>query len=74
MIFPTKNIIMDKVREEGNITDVELLSELQKKYNWINMNNLNHDLLELEIEGLIQVFQITKSKRRIEVINIETNI
>lgn len=71
MILPIKNIIMEKIREEGNITDIELLSELQKKHNWINMNDLNQNLLELEIKGLIEVFQTTKDKRRIELIDVE---
>ncbi|MDG7043978.1 MAG: hypothetical protein JRN19_00915 [Nitrososphaerota archaeon] len=71
MILPIKNIIMEKIREEDNITDIELLSELQKKHNWINMNDLNQNLLELEIKGLIEVFQITKDKRRIELIDVE---
>jgi ethanolamine utilization protein EutA (predicted chaperonin) len=71
MILPIKNIIVEKIREEGNITDIELLSELQKKHNWINMNDLNQNLLELEIKGLIEVFQTTKDKRRIELIDVE---
>ena len=71
MILPIKNIIMEKIREEDNITDIELLSELQKKHNWINMNDLNQNLLELEIKGWIEVFQITKDKRRIELIDVE---
>jgi hypothetical protein len=64
---PIRNVIYEKIRQAGNITDLELTNILRKDNNIIlNEANFNKVLLDLEIYNLIRVTWITKDKRRIE--------
>ena len=57
---PIRNIVYQKIKKAGNITDSStniLLSEA----------DFNKVLLDLDIYSLIRVTSITKDKRRIEV-------
>ena len=65
-MMPIKNEIMEILSKQGNVTDTELFNALQSKFPWLNAKEFNRMLMELEIQGLIHVFQIGKNKRRIE--------
>jgi hypothetical protein len=56
MRYPLRNLIYEKIKQAGNMTDSDLT------------NALNKTLLDLEIYGLIRVSWITKDKRRIEAV------
>ena len=59
---------MEKIKELGNLSDNELLSNLEKDGVQITVADLNKTLLDLEIFGLVRVSWITKDKRRIELV------
>jgi len=66
MNYPLRNLIYERIKQVGNLTDVDLMSALNKDTTSINEVDLNKILLDLEIYGLIKVGWITKDKRRIE--------
>jgi hypothetical protein len=74
MKYPLRNLIYEKIKQAGNITDSDLTNALIKEGVSLNEPNLNKTLLDLEIYGLIRVSWITKDKRRIEaVVNSTTS-
>jgi hypothetical protein len=66
--YPLKNIICERLRQQNNILDVDLLNELKKEDSSITMKDLNRALLSLEIMGLVSVRWVRKDARRIEII------
>ncbi len=66
MNYPLRNLIYEKIKQQGNITDAELMNMLAKEGVNITEPQFNKTLLDLEIYGLIRVGWITKDKRRIE--------
>lgn len=67
MKFPLRNLIFERIKQAGNITDAELLNSLKKEDIQVTDDTFNKVLLDLEIFGLIRVSWIEKHKRRIEV-------
>ncbi len=65
---PLKNVVYEKIKQAKNITDVDLLNDLNKSGFDVTMSALNRILLKLEILGLISVTWLSKDKRRIEAI------
>jgi hypothetical protein len=55
MKYPVRNIIYEKVKQAGNMTDTELIRALEKEDNSISWPDFNKVLLDLEIYGLIRV-------------------
>lgn len=68
MKYPLRNLIYEKIKQVGNITDSDLVSALSKDTICLTDADFNKILLDLEIYGLIRVSWLTKDKRRIEVI------
>jgi hypothetical protein len=68
MKYPLRNLIYEKIKQAGNITDSDLTNVLIKEGVSFNEPNLNKTLLDLEIYGLIRVSWVTKDKRRIEAV------
>ena len=68
MKYPLRNLIYEKIKQAGNMTDSDLTNALTKENVSLNEPNLNKTLLDLEIYGLIRVSWITKDKRRIEAV------
>jgi arginine repressor len=66
--YPLRNTVLEKIKELGNLSDNELLSNLEKDGVQISAADLNKTLLDLEIFGLVRVSWITKDKRRIELV------
>ncbi len=66
--IPLKNIVFDKIKENGSLTDVELSKKLTKEGVLIPEDQFNKLLLDLEILGLVKVSWLTKDTKRIEVI------
>ncbi len=65
--YPLRNHVYEKIKQAGNLTDVELMNSLTKEGMALPEADLNKILLDLEIFGLIRVSWVTKDKRRIEV-------
>ena len=74
MTIPIRNIVFDKIKEAGSITDVDLYKILTKDDHNIAEDKFNKLLLDLEILGLIKVAWITKDERRIEVFVVEKEV
>ena len=68
---PITNLVVQIVKKRrGVILDDELIRALKKELGTEPSDGeLNAALLKLEINGLVHVSQITKTKRRIEVIS-----
>ncbi|MFW9808741.1 MAG: hypothetical protein ACFFE6_05080 [Candidatus Thorarchaeota archaeon] len=71
--MPMTNLVVSIVKKRrGVILDDELIRALKKELGAEPSEaELNAALLQLEINGLVHVSQITKTKRRIEVISEE---
>jgi len=63
-----KNIVMEKIKEKGSITDTTLVKNLIKDGYQISNDLFNKTLLDMEIMGLINVNWLTKDTRRIEIV------
>ena len=68
MKYPIRNLIYEKVRQAGNMTDADLLNSLSKEGVTMADSEFNKTLLDLEIYGLVRVSWVTKDKRRIELV------
>ena len=66
--LPLRNLTLDKIKENGSLTDSELSKKLSKDGFIISEDRFNKLLLDLEIMGLITVSWLTKDSRRIEVL------
>jgi len=64
-----KNIVIDKIKELGSITDKTLAKKLVKDGYQLSDDLFNKILLDLEIMGLINVNWLTKDTRRIEIVS-----
>ena len=67
MRYPLKNVVYEKLKQQGNMLDVDLLNELKKEDPETTSKNLNRVLLQLEIMGLISVRWARKDAKRIEI-------
>ena len=68
MTIKYKNIILEKIKNVGSLTDKSLSKALAKDGYLISDDLFNKTLLDLEIMGLINVSWITKNTRRVETI------
>ena len=68
MKYPLRNIVYEKMKQDENTTDKDLLTELQRDGEDVSMRDLNKVLMQLEILGLITVRWQTKDARRIELV------
>ena len=62
-----KNLVLEKVKETGSITDTVLIKSLAKDGYHLPTDIINKILLDLEIMGLVNVSWLNKSTRRIEI-------
>jgi len=67
-MIPLRNIVYEKIKEEERITDLKLSKILVKDGIVISDAQFNKLLLDLEIQGLIQVSWLTKDSRQIELV------
>ena len=64
-----KNLVLEKVKESGSITDISLTKGLAKDGYILQEDIINKTLLDLEIMGLINVTWLNKNTRRIEIVS-----
>lgn len=60
-------IVETLLKKKGNLTDTELYTALKKTHKDVSLRELNKTLMMLEVEGVVQVFNLTKNKRRVEI-------
>ena len=68
MTIKYKNIILEKIKNDGSLTDKSLSKALAKDGYLISDDLFNKTLLDLEIMGLVHVSWITKNTRRVETV------
>ena len=61
-----KNLLLEKIKESGSITDTSLTKSLTKDGYILHEDTINKTLLDLEIMGLVNVSWLNKTTRRIE--------
>jgi hypothetical protein len=66
--YPIRNLLYEKIRQAGTMTDIDLMNALQKEGLTLADSEFNKTLMDLEIYGLVKVSWITKEKRRIELL------
>ena len=64
-----KNLVLEKVKESGSITDISLTKGIAKDGYILHEGIINKSLLDLEIMGLINVTWLNKKTRRIEIVS-----
>jgi len=64
-----KNIVIDKIKELGSITDKTLAKKLIKDGYHLSDDLFNKILLDMEIMGLVKVNWLTKDTRRIAIVS-----
>ena len=69
MTVKYNNIVIDKIKELGSITDKTLAKKLIKDGYHLSDDLFNKILLDMEIMGLVKVNWVTKDTRRIEVVS-----
>ena len=69
MTINYKNIVIDKIKESGSITDKTLVKSIVKDGYDLSDGLFNKTLLDMEIMGLITVNWLTKDTRRIEIVS-----
>ena len=69
MTVKYKNILIDKIKELGSITDKTLAKKLIKDGYHLSDDLFNKILLDMEIMGLVKVNWLTKDTRRIEIVS-----
>ena len=69
MTVKYKNIVIDKIKELGSITDKTLAKKLVKDGYQLSDDLFNKILLDMEIMGLVKVNWLTKDTRRIEIVS-----
>ena len=69
MTVKYKNIVIDKIKELGSITDKTLAKKLVKDGYQLSDDLFNKILLDMEIMGLVKVNWLTKDVRRIEIVS-----
>lgn len=72
MKYPLRNIVYEKMKQDENTTDKELLAELQRDGEDVSMRDLNKVLMQLEILGIITLRWQSRDTRRIELIKGQT--
>ena len=69
MTVKYKNILIDKIKELGSITDKTLAKRLVKDGYHLSDDLFNKILLDMEIMGFVRVNWLTKDTRRIEIVS-----
>ena len=69
MTIKYKNIVIDKIKASGSLTDKTLAKNLVKEGYHLSDALFNKTLLDMEIMGLVSVNWLTKDTRRIEIVS-----
>ena len=69
MIVKYKNVLVEKIKEVGSLTDKTLVKYLKKDGYDMSDSLFNKTLLDIEIMGLVKVNWLTKDTRRIEIVS-----
>jgi len=66
--IPLPALVIETLRRLGSTSDDELLRNLRKEIDDISASTFNSILLKLEIRGLIRASNLTKGRKKIEIV------
>lgn len=67
--IPLRNIILELLmKHRGVMIDTDLFNNITRHYSDISFNEFNKELMKLEIDGILYVSPITKTRRKVEII------
>lgn len=69
---PLQLLVLDVIGRKGPMTDDELLREVRNGKEDLSFRDMNRILMKLEITGLIRVSRQMKGKRRVELVEQQT--
>jgi Fe2+ or Zn2+ uptake regulation protein len=58
-------------KKQGVLADTELYKALDMAPDELSIRTLNRALMKLEVDGVIRVFELTKNKKRIELVKTQ---
>lgn len=58
--------IVETLGRNGALTIKELMKNVAKLHNGVDERYLNETLMTMELHGLVNVYQMTRGKRRVE--------
>ncbi|TMH96411.1 hypothetical protein E6H37_03010 [Candidatus Bathyarchaeota archaeon] len=58
--------IVELVEKKGPMTDIDLHKELKASFGEVSFRELNRNLMNLEIGGVLRVFRLMRGKRQVE--------
>ncbi|MHA1379997.1 MAG: hypothetical protein ACTSRG_16625 [Candidatus Helarchaeota archaeon] len=68
--LPLKNLIIQVLlKNKAMITDTDLYSNLTKEFKYLSHADFSKTIMALEVEGIVNVTKITKTKNKIELID-----
>ena len=69
---PLQLLVLDVIGRKGPMTDDELLREIRNGKEDLSFREMNRILMKLEITGLVRVSRQMKGKRRVELVEQQT--
>ncbi|MBD3187327.1 hypothetical protein GF325_10890 [Candidatus Bathyarchaeota archaeon] len=70
---PIRNrILVALLKRKGEIIDDDLTRLIQKNDQSVSSKNVEKELMNLEIAGVVSISQITRTRKRVKLINKET--
>lgn len=70
---PLQLSVLDTIGRKGPLTDDELLREIRNGKEDLSFRELNRILMKLEVNGLVRVSRQMKGKRRVELVERQTD-
>jgi Fe2+ or Zn2+ uptake regulation protein len=65
---PLRNAIVEILEEKGALTTEELENRLKEEYKGLTSKELEKELMRLELNGIVLITSLGRSRRRVELI------
>ena len=69
---PLHLLVLDVIGRKGPMTDDELLREIRNGKEDLSFREMNRILMKLEVTGIVRVSRQMKGKRRVELVEEQT--
>ena len=60
--------IVEILEKKGSMSDIDLQKELESNFGEVSFRELNRELMQLELAGILWVSRLMKGKRLVELI------
>jgi len=71
---PVEGFILETLVKKDAVTDTDLFNIVNEEFDDVGFADLNHCLMNLELEGKIYVSSLTKGKRRVELVKAKRTV